>query len=186
MKGLSHNLHYVTFMPLILIGVLSSVNLLLAAAVCTGLVACIILLSYCCFRRGYVKVSATQGGVLDTSTAQLLVTAAALCAMLGSIREIADMPNSNSTVSIQQPSHAAGACHVACNPTTNKLYPAMPNTHNLSALQVFPKPFDIFNLCLYGSMIFLAAFAHDWLATYMSLLTNAGNAAFMWVSDLGP
>jgi hypothetical protein len=48
---------------------------------------------------------------------------------------------------------------------------------------VFPKPFDCFNLCLYGSMILLAIFAHDWLLMYVGLLTNAANATFMWVSD---
>jgi hypothetical protein len=32
-------------------------------------------------------------------------------------------------------------------------------------------------------MIFLAIFATDWLALYISLLTNAANAAFMWVSS---
>lgn len=61
MKGLAHNLHYVTFLPLILIGVLADVSLLLAAAVCTSLVACILLLSYCCFRCGHVKVSVHSG-----------------------------------------------------------------------------------------------------------------------------
>jgi hypothetical protein len=50
---------------------------------------------------------------------------------------------------------------------------------------VFPKPFDIFNLCLYGSMIPLSALAHGWLATYMGLLTTAANAVFMWVSAPG-
>jgi hypothetical protein len=60
-KGLAHNMHYFTFLPLILIGVLSDVSLLLAAAVCTSLVACILLLSYCCFRCGHVKVSVTLG-----------------------------------------------------------------------------------------------------------------------------
>lgn len=49
---------------------------------------------------------------------------------------------------------------------------------------MWPKPFDIFNWSLYTSMIFLAIFATDWLSLYISLLTNAANAAFMWVSCL--
>lgn len=47
---------------------------------------------------------------------------------------------------------------------------------------MFPKPFDLFNLSLYGSMIPLSLRAHDWLLMYVGLLTNGGNAAFMWVS----
>lgn len=49
-------------------------------------------------------------------------------------------------------------------------------------LQVFPKPYDLFNLALYGSMILLALFARDWLLLEVGLLTNAANACFMWVS----
>lgn len=50
-------------------------------------------------------------------------------------------------------------------------------------LQVFPKPYDLFNLALYGSMVVLAIVARSWLLLYIGVLTNAGNAAFMWVSD---
>lgn len=49
-------------------------------------------------------------------------------------------------------------------------------------MQVYPKPFDIFNIALYGSMIPLALLEHDWLLMYVGLLTNGTNAAFMWVS----
>ena len=51
-------------------------------------------------------------------------------------------------------------------------------------MQVFPKPFDLFNLALYGSMIPLSLAAKTWLQLYMGLLTNAANAGFMWVSDM--
>lgn len=103
---LARNMHYLTFIPLILVSVLGSVNLLIAAVVSSGLVTCLIALSYVCHRAGLVKV--------------------------------------------------------------------------------WPKPFDVFNWSLYTSMIFLAIFATDWLALYISLLTNAANAAFMWASILLP
>lgn len=51
------------------------------------------------------------------------------------------------------------------------------------ALQIFPKPYDLFNLSLYGSMVVLSLCAHDWMLTYIGLLTNGGNAIFMWVSQ---
>jgi hypothetical protein len=35
-------------------------------------------------------------------------------------------------------------------------------------------------------MIPLSALAHNWLATYMGLLTTAANAVFMWVSARCP
>lgn len=61
MQGLAHNIHLLTFFPIILISVLSGFNLLLATVLCTLLVVLIIVLSYICFRQGYVKVSAHSG-----------------------------------------------------------------------------------------------------------------------------
>lgn len=54
---LARNMHYLTFIPLILVSVLASVNLLIAAVVASGLVTCLIVLSYMCHRAGLVKVS---------------------------------------------------------------------------------------------------------------------------------
>lgn len=55
-RVLAGNLHYVTFLPLVLISVLQSINILAAAITCTGLVCLFILVSYCCHKAGYVKV----------------------------------------------------------------------------------------------------------------------------------
>lgn len=64
MRGLAHNIHLLTFFPIILISILSGVNLMLAAVLCTCLVVLIIVLTYFCFRQGHVKVGAALGGVL--------------------------------------------------------------------------------------------------------------------------
>jgi len=106
LRVLAGNLHYVTFLPLVLISVLQSINILAAAITCTGLVCLFILVSYCCYKAGHVKV--------------------------------------------------------------------------------FPKPYDLFNLALYGSMILLALFARDWLLLEVGLLTNAANACFMWATIILP
>lgn len=56
MTKLAHNMHYMTFLPLILISVLGSIDILVAAVVSTALVCLILLLSFCCHKAGYVKV----------------------------------------------------------------------------------------------------------------------------------
>jgi hypothetical protein len=56
LRVLAGNLHYVTFLPLVLISALQSINILAAAITCTGLVCFFILVSYCCFKAGHVKV----------------------------------------------------------------------------------------------------------------------------------
>jgi uncharacterized membrane protein len=60
MRGLAHNIHLLTFFPIVLISILSGVNLLLAAVLCTCLVVWIIVVSYCCFRGGHIKVGAVS------------------------------------------------------------------------------------------------------------------------------
>lgn len=57
LSKVAQNIHYFTFLPLIIISVLSDISLVLAASICTGLVVCIILLSFVCYRAGIVKVS---------------------------------------------------------------------------------------------------------------------------------
>lgn len=140
---LARNMHYLTFIPLILVSVLASVNLLIAAVVASGLVTCLIVLGYVCHRAGLVKVSTR-----------------------------AEEPHGSCI-------HTKGRWH--CITLTLTHTPAS-STFDDNSHQVWPKPFDIFNWSLYTSMIFLAIFATDWLSLYISLLTNAANAAFMWVS----
>lgn len=55
---LARNMHYLTFIPLILVSVLGSVHVFIAAVVASGLVTCLIALSYVCHKAGLVKVSA--------------------------------------------------------------------------------------------------------------------------------
>lgn len=56
MRMMAHKLHYVTFLPLILISVLQSINILVAAIVSTAIVCLLLLLSFWCYKAGHVKV----------------------------------------------------------------------------------------------------------------------------------
>lgn len=56
LKGVASNLHYVTFLPLIIISILQDINIVAAAAACTSLVLLLIFTSFCCYRAGFVKV----------------------------------------------------------------------------------------------------------------------------------
>jgi hypothetical protein len=60
LRVVGHNLHYITFLPLVVISILQDINLLLAAVVCTSIVTIILLLSYICYRAGVVKVRVTS------------------------------------------------------------------------------------------------------------------------------
>lgn len=65
LRGVSHNLHYFTFLPLILISVFQDINLQLGTLLCTGIVVCILLLSFIGHRAGYIKV---RGWCVQTRT----------------------------------------------------------------------------------------------------------------------
>lgn len=56
MRSLGHNLHYLTFLPLVLLGVLQVFNVLLAAALSTAVACLILLLGFRCHKAGHVKV----------------------------------------------------------------------------------------------------------------------------------
>lgn len=57
LRGLAYNMHYLTFLPLIIMSVLQDVNLLVAAIISAFLVTCILILSCICYRAGVVKVT---------------------------------------------------------------------------------------------------------------------------------
>jgi hypothetical protein len=59
LRVMGHNLHYFTFLPLVIISILQDINLLLAAVINTSIVTLILLLSYICHRAGVVKVRVT-------------------------------------------------------------------------------------------------------------------------------
>lgn len=56
LRGLANNLHYVTFMPLIIIGVLQDIDVVMAAGICVGIVCTLILVGGLLKRGGYIKV----------------------------------------------------------------------------------------------------------------------------------
>eukprot|EP00775_Hariotina_reticulata_P005337 gene5337-5574_t len=53
-------------------------------------------------------------------------------------------------------------------------------------IKVYPKKFDLFNLCLYGALIPIGLLQHAWLLHWISVYTNGGNMLFMWATILLP
>lgn len=56
LRGIAHHLHIATFLPLVLISALRSIDIMVAAVVCTTVVLCILFLSFCAYKAGYVQV----------------------------------------------------------------------------------------------------------------------------------
>jgi hypothetical protein len=56
----AHHMHYLTFLPLIIIGVLQDINVVLAAVICVCIVCFLLLTGFFLKRGGYIKVRSTH------------------------------------------------------------------------------------------------------------------------------